>query len=202
MTVVFEMALRDIDPRTLDDLKNKYPEAVVRIESEHARYESGMDEDGFWAVIDLFNWKKTDRQDVIAPAVEALSRLDATAIYAFHDILHEKLYALDGRRFAEQLGSNRFAPGENKYFSVDDFLYARCAVVANGRIFFETVLHNPKRMPKEYTFETILYLPELAWKMKTGRDDYNHSPDVWCETFSNSEGWPGITPLKDRLLNL
>ncbi|MBL7798659.1 MAG: DUF4240 domain-containing protein [Saprospiraceae bacterium] len=127
----------------------------------------------------------------MAPAVAALSHLAATEIYAFHDLLHQKLFLLDGRKFAVQLGSNRYAPDTDKHFSVDDFLYSRCAVVANGRTFYESVLQNPKRMPKEFTFESILYLPEKAWKLKTGRDDYDYSPDTWCETFSNSEGWPG-----------
>jgi hypothetical protein len=56
-------------------------------------------------------------------------------------------------------------------------------------------------MPKEYTFEPLLYLPEEAYRFKTGRDDYQHTPTIWCETFSNAEGWPGIIPLQDRLLN-
>lgn len=202
MTILFEIPLSEVKPSALEDLKSKYPGATLRIEGENALHTGSMDEDQFWAIISLFDWKKFERADIIAPAIEALSRLPEEDIYAFHDLLHQKLYDLDGRRFAVHLGSNRYAQDEDKHFSVDDFLYSRCAVVANGRTFYESVLQNPRRMPKEFTFESILYLPEKAWKMKTGRDDYDYSPETWCETFSNPDGWPGITPLKERLLRM
>jgi hypothetical protein len=54
-------------------------------------------------------------------------------------------------------------------------------------------------MPKEFTFETLLYLPAKAWERKTGSARYDYYPAVWAETFSNPEGWPGVTPLKERL---
>ena len=54
-------------------------------------------------------------------------------------------------------------------------------------------------MPKEYTFAPLLNLVSKAHQLKTGKDDYDHLPEVWYETFSNPEGWPGITPLKERI---
>lgn len=200
MATLLEIPLRDLKPPALEEMKQKYPGATLRIEAENALHAGKMDENQFWAIIDLFDWKKFEREAIIAPAVEALSRLSREDIQAFHEILHRQLYLLDGRRFAVHLGSNRYAPEEDKHFSVDDFLYSRCAVVVNGRAFFESVLQNPRRMPKEFTFESVLYLPEKAWKLKTGKDDYDYSPETWCETFSNPDGWPGITPLKERLL--
>ena len=194
MTILFEIPLSEVKSSALEDLKSKYPGATLRIEGENALHTGSMDEDQFWAIISLFDWKKFERADIIAPAIVALSRLPEEDIYAFHDLLHQKLYDLDGRRFAVHQGSNRYAPEEDKHFSVDDFLYSRCGVVANGQVFYESVVQNPSRMPKEFTFESILYLPEKAWRMKTGRDDYDYAPQTWCETFSNPEGWPGITP--------
>jgi hypothetical protein len=162
-----------------------------------------MDESKFWAIIGLFDWRTSDPASVMAPAIAALSRFSTADIYAFHDILNEKLFNLDGVRFAEQLGTNRYVSNSpDRHFSVDSFLYARCCVVANGFKFYQAVLNDPKKMPKEYTFESLLYLPNEAWKAKTGRDDYNYFPEVWRETFSNSAGWPGIIPVKERLLTL
>ncbi|MCF8247227.1 MAG: DUF4240 domain-containing protein [Saprospiraceae bacterium] len=201
MTTLLEMPLHDVVPSLLKDLKAKYPKAMLRIEAENGLHAGGMDEAQFWAIIALLDWEQPNREDVLAPAVLALSEFDKADIFRFHDLLNEKLYALDGKRFAVQLGSNRYAPQAGKYFSVDDFLYSRCAVVANGRAFYESVLQNPKRMPKEFTFESLLYLPERAWERTTGRDDYDYFPETWYETFSNPEGWDGIVPLKERLRN-
>ncbi|MEK7256208.1 MAG: DUF4240 domain-containing protein [Bacteroidota bacterium] len=199
MATLLEMPLKDAAPAVIQEFKAKYPGAVLRIEAENSLHAGGMDEDQFWAIIDLLDWNQPDRQSILAPAVEALSRFSKADIQAFHDLMNEKLYALDGQRFAEELGSNKYL--ESEFFSVDDFLYSRCAVVANGRAFFESVLKNPKRIPKEFTFEQLLYLPNKAWELKTGRDDYDYFPETWYETFSNSEGWGGITPIKDRILN-
>lgn len=199
MATVLEIPLSDVKPATLKAWQSKYPHATLRLETEVARHGIAMNEDQFWAIIAELDWKQFDREAIMAPAIKALSRFNQEDIHLFHELLHQKLYALDGRRFAVQLGSNRYAQQEDAPFFVDDFLYSRCAVVANGRAFYETVLSNPKRMPKEYTFESLLYLPEKAWKLKTGRDDYDYSPETWCETFSNAEGWPGIVPLKERI---
>lgn len=202
MTTLLEIPLRDAAPSVIQNLRDKYPQATLRIEAENSLHAGGMDEEQFWAIIDLLDWKSRDSDKILAPAVSALSQFSKADIADFHDILAQKLYALDGRRFAEQLGSNRYSASGDKHFSVDGFLYARCCVVANGRDFYEKVLQDPTKMPKEFTFESLLYLPHEAYKLKTGRADYDHIPEVWYETFSNPEGWPGVTPLKDRILSL
>jgi Protein of unknown function (DUF4240) len=199
MTTLLEIPLRDVSPSAIQELRSKYPGATLRVETESKIHAGGMDDDQFWAIIDLFDWRTLDPDAIVAPAVEALSHFSTSDIYAFHDILNGKLYTLDDHRFAEQLGSNRYSPRENKYFSADGFLYARCCVVANGKKFYETVLAQPSKMPKEFTFESLLYLPRNAWKLKTGRDDYDYFPKTWSETFSNPAGWPGVPTLKERL---
>jgi hypothetical protein len=200
MSTVLEMPLRDITPSAIQDLQSKFPSATIRIETRLQAKSRHMNEQRFWKIIASLDWRTMDSQKVVAPAIEALSRCTQNDIKAFHDLLHEKLYALDTRLFAEALGSNKYT--ENGDFSVDSFLYSRCCVVANGEQFYYAVLNNPSKMPKEYTFEALLSLPSRAWLLKMGKDTYNHQPETWCETFSNSEGWNGITSLKDRLLSL
>lgn len=198
MTTLLEIPLKDVSSSVLYDLQIQYPNgAVLRIDV--ADVFTDMNEAQFWAIIAQLDWRTLDSDAILAPAVEALSRFSKESIYRFHDMLNKKLYALDGRRFAEQLGSNKYEAGNNKHFSVDSFLYARCCVVANGPVFYETVLKNPAKMPKEYTFESLLYLPRKAWLLKTKRDDYAYFPEIWSETFSNSDAWEGIVSLKERL---
>jgi hypothetical protein len=199
MTTLLEMPLSDVSSTTIHDLQIKYPNgAILRIDVVDSSNKA-MDDAQFWAIIALFNWQTLKSDAILAPAVKALSAFSIENIQAFHDILNEKLYALDGRRYAEQLGSNKYVSDGDKYFSVDSFLYARCCVVANGKTFYDTVLKNPAKMPKEYTFESLLYLPKEAFQMKTKRDSYDYYPETWSETFSNSVAWDGIVPLKERL---
>ena len=109
-------------------------------------------------------------------------------IHRFQDILAEKLYELDTQAFAEQIGEGRY--GGPNHFSVDIFLYTRTCVVANGRDFYQEVLRDPTKMPREYTFEALLYLAPTAFEQKTG-EAWDYIPRVCYETFSNREGWDG-----------
>ncbi|MFN0174644.1 MAG: DUF4240 domain-containing protein [Saprospiraceae bacterium] len=201
MTTLLEIPLREVSTSAIQALKSKYPEAMLRVEAEDRLHSGNMDEAQFWAIIDLLDWRTMIADSIAAPAIKALSQFPVESIHSFHEIMNEKLFNLDGRRFAEQLGSNHYPPAGGA-FSVDGFLYARCCVVANGREFYETVMADPAKMPKEYGFESLLYLPKMAWKLKTGRDDYNYFPKTWSETFSNPAGWPGMVPIKDRLAGL
>ncbi len=201
MRSAFEIPLRDLAPSAVEDWQARFPGgATVRVELPAASAPTTeKNEAFFWSIIGQLDFEKGPRAAVVEPAILALSRVSKAKIRLFHDFLNQKLFALDGLRFARELGSNRFSDSGEGHFSVDDFLYSRCGVVANGRDFFETVLANPARMPREFTFEPLLYLPERAWKLKTGKDDYDHFPTVSCETFSNSAGWPGKTPPRERL---
>ncbi|MEZ5039052.1 MAG: DUF4240 domain-containing protein [Saprospiraceae bacterium] len=90
--------------------------------------------------------------------------------------------------FAEQIGDRKY--GGEKHFSVDIFLYARACVVANGKEFFTSVLHDPTKMPKSYTFEALLYLAAKAYEDKTALP-WTYLPKKSYETFSNRKGWNG-----------
>ena len=107
-------------------------------------------------------------------------------IYLFQDILSEKLYQLDAKKYALHIGKDSWKKG--LYFSVDNFLYARCCVVANGKEAYETVLKNPAEMPKDITFEPLLSLASQAYKLKTGKA-FDYSGHFNFETYSNDKAW-------------
>lgn len=143
-----------------------------------------MDETHFWRIIEQLDWQQEgDDEAVLAPAIAALSRFPETAIRAFADIQAKLLYQLDGKSYADA-----YAPGDN-YFSADGFLYARCAVVANGRETYYNILEHPEEMPQDIGFESLLSLPELAWQLCTGKEEWDHLPAYNYETGFNEEGW-------------
>ena len=148
-----------------------------------------MDDDVFWEIISLFNWAKTGDDDaVLRPAVRRLASMPVEDIYKFADILSEKLFLLDGSAYASNIGEESYT-GKDEYFSVDYFLCVRCCVVANGKEYFDLVLANPTKMPKDMDFEALLYLPDIAFNKKTKSEDYDYEPKFNFETFSNVDGW-------------
>lgn len=150
-----------------------------------------MDDATFWGLIARLDWSREgDDEAVVAPLVKALSDMPDRAIAGFNDQLARKLHAIDGRAWARESGSTIWW-GEPDSLSVDEFLYARLAVVANGQTFYEEVLADPSRMPKDIEFESLLYVASTAYERKTGLDDDGSldSP-VSFETFANEAGWP------------
>ncbi|MEO8612493.1 MAG: DUF4240 domain-containing protein [Chloroflexota bacterium] len=96
-----------------------------------------MDENQFWDMIALFDWShEGDDRAVMRPAIDALAKLDPEALHAFDEILAAKLYALDTQAHAQPTGLG------DRHFSVDSFLYTRCCVVVNGKVFYERVLKH------------------------------------------------------------
>jgi len=147
-----------------------------------------MNDDGFWRLISLFDWDKTgDDSAVVAPVVAALSKLTEDEIVGFDETLAKKLFALDGEAYARNIGEGAYT-GRDDFFSVDGFLYSRCAVVANGRDYFESVLINAAAMPKDLEFEPLLYVAADAYTLKTGKE-FSFSTETSYETFSNRSGW-------------
>jgi hypothetical protein len=146
----------------------------------------------FWRLIGRLDWDRLGDDDaVVAPVVASLGDLPEAEIADFQRILTEKLYALDGRAWARESGSEIWWGKDS--LSVDGFLYARCAVVANGPQRYEAVLKNPRQMPKDVEFEALLYVAPTAFERKTGREyaGYPGEPEGLpaYETFSNRAGW-------------
>jgi len=145
-----------------------------------------MDEELFWEILDCFNWKKSgDDEVVMLPAVKRLAALPLDDIFAFNDILAEKLYRLDGKQYASAC-----YPGQDtNCISGDAFLYDRCSVLINGREFFEEVVSMPGKWPVGFEFESLIYLPQQAYTRKTKDEHYPHCTPLSIETWSNKAGW-------------
>lgn len=145
-----------------------------------------MDEDLFWEILDTLNWKKTgDDEAVLLPAEKRLAALPLADIFAFDELLAEKLYRLDEEKYAAAC-----YPGEDlRFISGDGFLYDRCSVLTSGRAFYESVVLDPGKWPVGYEFESLIYLPQKAYTRKTKDEDYPYLTKVSIETCSNNAGW-------------
>ena len=147
-----------------------------------------MTDNEFWSLIDLLDWDKTgDDEAVIEPLVNSLSQKSEQEIFAFEEVLSEKLYKLDSETYAVKRNIFGFKK-KNEYISADDFLYSRCTVVANGPEFYDEVIDNPKRFPHDLDFEILLVVSLLAFTRKTGKE-WDYVPKVNYETFSNKDDW-------------
>lgn len=182
----FHLNTRDLTPQFVEELQKRFPSAELAIQVGEALPTSNFTDDDFWNVIARLDWsKEADDQAVLQPAVQYLASLPLSGIYRFADMLSEKLWQLDtaahARVFLEE-------DGQQGDLSVDDFLYARCCVVANGKEAWQNVLSHPEQMPTEVTFEPLLHIVSAAYRLKTGKDQlivpaYNY------ETYSNKAGW-------------
>lgn len=187
MNTAIKMPLRSLNPLVVRELQEKYPNAEVNLVLHHNLNHAPFAEQDFWQIISLLDWEKEGDDDaVLQPAVAELAKGPIRHIFEFADMLSEKLYALDGRLFAEQIGEDAWTL--DRYFSVDNFLYARCCAIANGEAFNQEVLEHPDKMPKDMTFEALLYLPSAAYQLKTGHK-YDYIPTFPIETYSNHAGW-------------
>ena len=187
MSSVYKLKLADLNEAFLQELKRQFANAEVEVHVSTPRAWTEAEEDWFWSIIALLDWDKAGDDDaVLAPAVAQLAASPIRSILLFADMLSEKLYKLDAQVFAENMGAYSFREGN--YFSVDDFLYARCCVIANGRAVYENVLADPTQMPEEETFEPLLRLAAEAYRSKTGQP-MAYAPAYNIETFSNKEGW-------------
>ncbi len=143
-----------------------------------------MDEERFWHIIELLDWQQEGNDEaVLAPAIAALGQFSETAIRTFADIQAKLLCQLDGKVYADSYAA------DSDFFSADGFLYARCAVVANGRETYYRILSHPEEMPQEVEFEALLNLPEQAWQLRTGKEEWDYIPPYNYETGFNEEGW-------------
>ena len=186
MTRVLKVNINDINSQFFIDLGEKLAsstEIEIRIPDTQAQKELFTDEQ-FWQIIQAFDWSKKEAQEIMAPAVDQLADMPVMNIYLFADKLSEKLFQLDTRAHGDAYLANE---GDD-YLSVDDFLYIRCAVVAEGKEYFEQVLANPAEFPDEISFEQLLSLAKKAYEKKTGRK-FEYYPATSYETYSNKAAW-------------
>lgn len=167
MTTILKVNIHDINSQFFKDLGQKFSDSTeVEIRILGKKNKPALFTDNqFWQVIHAFDWSKNDSDDIIAPAIALLAAMPVVNIYLFADQLSEKLYQLDTRSHGDAYLANE---GDD-YLSVDDFLYIRCAVVAEGKAYFERVVANPSEFPDEISFEPLLSLANKAYETKTGR---------------------------------
>jgi len=187
MTTVLNINMDDIDTKFVESLKRDFAHASVEIRlDEQFENAASFREADFWKCMEMLDWNhESDDADVIEPLISFLTDQSIAHIYRFSDVLSEKLWQLDTYEHAKVFLDD---PEEEGILSVDDFLYTRCAVVANGQLYYENVLKNPGLMPADLGFEPLLYIAMKAYKRKTGKDfmptaAYNY------ETYSNKKGW-------------
>lgn len=145
----------------------------------------------FWDIIDLLNWDEEGNDDaVMEPAVNFLSLKSEKQICAFQEILTNKLYEIDGEAFAREIGKDSFQ-GQDKYFSREWFLAARCCAVANGQVFYEEIVEEPGLMPKDLGFAALSTLAPRAYRKKTGKD-FTYLPCKSEQSMSNLDLWPSL----------
>lgn len=156
-----------------------------------------MMEKEFWSIIDLLDWTKTgDDKKVLAPAIKKLATKNKSDIWRFEERLAFLLHQIDTRHHASHIGKDAY-DAKTDYVSADGFLYARCVVAANGRKFYERVLNDPSKMPKDMEFESLLSLAREAFELKTG-EEFDYLAGCSYETFSNPAGWSDPPSVADE----
>ncbi|MFZ5889601.1 MAG: DUF4240 domain-containing protein [Myxococcota bacterium] len=139
----------------------------------------------FWRLIDTIDAQALsdgDEEGAIEPLREALEGLEKAELEGFEEQLAQKLYAIDGKEYADAAGES----GE----SGDGFLYARCYVVARGQAFYESVRKSPKAMPtsSDDWCELLLFAAAEAFTNSTG-ETWEFAASVSYETGSNTALW-------------
>ena len=145
-----------------------------------------MTENNFWEMLDKLDWThEGDDEKVMEPVKNALAQLSDEDIFEFDNIMSSKLYDLDSRERAQKLY------GTLEHFSADTFLYNRCVAIVNGKEYYEDILNQRQQLNPDLEFESILYLPALAWAQKhhVSMDEYPHVPERHYESGCNNLLW-------------
>jgi hypothetical protein len=184
MATIIRVNIQDLDATFFKELGEHLTDAAqveIRIQPEKNFL---LSEEQFWTLIDALDWSQKNTFDKLNPSVLLLVGMPIANIYLFADKLAEKLYTLDTRAH----GNTYLAQQEDDYLSVDDFLYNRCAIVAEGKDYFEKVVKNPLLFDSKLSFEALLSIAPQAYFKKTGRN-FDYQPICNIETYSNTLGW-------------
>ena len=186
MSTVLRINARNLNEAIVRDLQEHYGNAELEIHvREMPDAAEVMSEEEFWSLIAQLNWSTPEDNDQIIEAlIVSLSEMPIAKIYQFYDILSEKLWLLDTQSHADAMMRDH----PNDYFSDDEFLYARCCVVANGQELYQKTLVDPSHFPTDQTFEDLLYVASKAYERKTGKK-FLSVPAYNFETGSNKQAW-------------
>ena len=172
--------LNQLDNSTLNYLVN----LLKKLQLERGINEENLmlNEQKFWKLIELIDWKQKENEKILQPLIKALAANSEAVIYQFSERLAFYLHELDGPAFTKALEADEIG------FSADTFLYARCLAVAKGEKFYKKVLAKPEKMPVGEDFEALLYIAEAAYYKKTGKT-YQYVPTINYESFFNQKLW-------------
>ncbi|GKU85310.1 MULTISPECIES: DUF4240 domain-containing protein [Niallia] len=146
-----------------------------------------MNNSDFWKLMSLIHSTRQIKEGIQLLITE-LAKLKVKEIKLFEETLSFKLYLLDTKEHACNIGEHSFREEKPNTFSVDLFLYARCAAVSKGEKIYNEILDIPKLMPKNEFLEELLDVASEAYEEKKGKEFiFNTTYDK--ETFSNKEGW-------------
>ena len=186
MTKRITVRSSEMDMATIDAIRQAHGDVNLIIQIAPVEDVTALTEEDCWALIGQLDWAaggdEEEDEAIVAPLLQSLVDASITHIYQFADWLAEQLWKLDTPAHAQNLIE------EDGFLSVDDFLYARCAVVANGAEFFNAVLDNPSLFPTSVTFSALLYLPHEAFQRKTGQK-MAYIPPFDYETYGNKQAW-------------
>lgn len=135
---------------------------------------STLDEAQFWDLISLLPQHDFETRVI----EEALAAMPVKAIEQFEEILSHQLFQIDGKKYADIFY-------DSNDVSADGFLYWRCEVVAQGKDFFRHFLETPFRSESLFPFESLLYVAERAYQIKTDLPFFDFVSKYSYETGSN-----------------
>lgn len=170
-----------------ENFEREIQEELERELEESKKPKKMMKDELFWSIISLLNINAECDEDIIEPSINELAKMSVRDIKQFEETLAYKLYLLDTKEHAKNIGEYSYNE-EGNYFSADLFLYFRCSVVAKGKDFFESTLNNPVNMPIDNSFESLLSLASDAYIRRTGKE-FEYYTGCDYESFSNVEGW-------------
>ncbi len=167
------------------EIKNNILALISRIDNQtvltdvYAYMNDRFTETLFWDTIALLDWGSAD---VCARVIAHLAK-KPELIVDFDRMLSRKLYDLDGKVFAEAVY------GKDTPISTDDFLYVRCFNIAQGQVFYESVLENPALIANG-VFESLLSVGAEAYQLATQKTDYVFPlTEFHYETYCNAKAW-------------
>jgi len=150
-----------------------------------------MTEEEFWALVSKADMELVDQEDCgggVAPIVEALSQKSPEDICRFHEIMSQKLYALDHIVLADEFESGG-----------DSFLYQRCYIVASGHKKYKAVFENGEAGIGDLDWcESLIYVAQEAWNQSQDTE-WQFEASVSFETGSNQQGYVEGTALTYQL---
>ena len=175
-----------------ENFEKEIREEEKRINEEHKKLQKPkkmMKDETFWSIISLLNFNdKNDEEEILEPAVNTLAKMSVKDIKEFEEALSHKLYLLDTKEHAKNIGEYSYDEETQDYFSADLFLYSRCSVITEGKECFELTIKYPQNMPKDNSFEPLLSLASEAYQRRTGKE-FEYLTGCDYETFSNDSGW-------------